>query len=68
MPRKLLSQSRVYSGMINANIKPFGQGDCEMHLPPNVCFGIAFTAALLGCKKDSEQNSFELYLSFRMTS
>lgn len=54
--------------MINANIKPFGQADCEMHLPQNVCFGIAFTAALLGCKKDSEQNSLELYLSFRMTS
>lgn len=49
-------------------MKPFGQGDCEMHLPQNKCFGMTFTGALLDCKKGSEQSCLEMYLSFRMTS
>lgn len=51
-----------------ASLNPFGQEDCEMHLPQNICFGMTFTAALFDCRKGSEQNWLKIYLSFIMTS
>lgn len=51
-----------------AGMKPFGQEDCEMHLPQNICFEMTLTGVLFNCRKGSEQNWLKMYLSFIMTS
>lgn len=50
-----------------ASMNPFGQEDCEMHLPQNICFEMMFTGTLFDCRKGSEQNWLKTYLSFIMT-
>lgn len=50
-----------------ASMNPFGQEDCEMHLPQNICFEMTFTGTLFDCRKGSEQNWLKTYLSFIMT-